>query len=201
MRLYTGRIYTSMKWVYNFVLLNLLFIVSCVPIFTIPLALTALFSVARDMISEDPGESTVVTVFVRGFIKNAVQSYMIAVSALIVSIFIYVDFQILRKLDTGVNALIALILCLVVFLSFIVLCHAFPIVAATKLKWPDLARISIRMPFFKPYRTIVGLMSVVAAFYISMRFPVLFVLCFFSVSACAVSWSVETKLKEIIDER
>lgn len=117
----------------NLVILNILWIISCIPVITIFPATTAMFSVVRNwQTNKDP---TVLKQYMKEFIANFKNSFFIGLIWLVMIFVLYFDFAFVLTLEThfkvigfGVFFTISfLIICTTVFL--------FPILVNYQVNW------------------------------------------------------------------
>ena len=112
--------------VFDIVILNLLFIICCIPIVTIGASLTAMYSITLKMVRNE--ESHIIREFLKSFKQNFRQGTILEAIAIIIAFFITID---LRIIAMGYDNLKVLeILCYaVVIWSYIIFLYAFPISA------------------------------------------------------------------------
>ena len=112
--------------VIDLVILNLLFIICCIPIVTIGASLTAMYSITLKMVRNE--ESHIIREFLKSFKQNFRQGTILGAIAIIIGFFITID---LRIIAMGYDNLkIVEILCYAAaFWSYIIFLYAFPISA------------------------------------------------------------------------
>lgn len=112
--------------VIDLVILNLLFIICCIPIVTIGASLTAMYSITLKMVRNE--ESHIIREFLKSFKQNFRQGTILGAIAIIIAFFITID---LRIIAMGYDNLKVLeILCYAVAIwSYIIFLYAFPISA------------------------------------------------------------------------
>lgn len=112
--------------VIDIVILNLLFIICCIPIVTIGASLTAMYSITLKMVRNE--ESHIIREFLKSFKQNFRQGTILGAIAIIIAFFITID---LRIIAMGYDNLKVLeILCYAVAIwSYIIFLYAFPISA------------------------------------------------------------------------
>lgn len=112
--------------VIDIVILNLLFIICCIPIVTIGASLTAMYSITLKMVRNE--ESHIIREFLKSFKQNFRQGTILGAIAIIIAFFITID---LRIIAIGYDNLKVLeMLCYAVAIwSYIIFLYAFPISA------------------------------------------------------------------------
>lgn len=112
--------------VIDLVILNLLFIICCIPIVTIGASLTAMYSITLKMVRNE--ESHIIREFLKSFKQNFRQGTILGAIAIIIGFFITID---LRIIAMGYDNLkVVEILCYAVAIwSYIIFLYAFPISA------------------------------------------------------------------------
>ncbi|RLQ94024.1 YesL family protein [Falsibacillus albus] len=121
-----GRIFSTLSKVFDLLILNILFLISCVPIVTIGASLTALYSVTLKMVRNE--ELFVAREFRSSFISNLKQSSIIWVAALL----FFAALISIGHFVVPVNSLILfplLLLATIILLSFM---YVFPMIAKFK---------------------------------------------------------------------
>ena len=112
--------------IFDLILLNLLFIFSCVPIITIGASTSALSYVTLKMIrGEDP---YIWQNFWKSFRQNFKQGTLIWVFSILVFIFLGMDFYIINSQNTTLFAVIRILLWCVCLVALSVFLYVFPII-------------------------------------------------------------------------
>ncbi|MBS6500851.1 MAG: DUF624 domain-containing protein [Clostridium sp.] len=113
--------------IFDMVVLNLLFIIFCIPIVTIGASLTAMYSITLKMVINE--ESHIIRGFLKSFKQNFRQGTIIGMIAIIITLFIIIDLRIIGV--TGSDRLKVLqVLCYIVAIwEYIIFLYAFPILS------------------------------------------------------------------------
>lgn len=113
--------------IFDLVVLNLLFIICCIPIVTIGASFTAMYSVTLKMVINE--ESHIIRGFLKSFKQNFRQGTIIGMIAIIITLFIIIDLRIIGI--TGSDRLKVLqVLCYIVAIwGYIIFLYAFPILS------------------------------------------------------------------------
>ena len=137
-----NRTYRLLEVFANFVLLNLLWLIACIPIFTIYPATAAMFSVVREWIRDN--EIGVLRTFLAFFRVNFKQSFWIGVLWTSLGIALTIDFLLVTQMTIAIIqvvlfALITLTACLYLGISV----WLFPMIANFRTGWRTLLKDSL----------------------------------------------------------
>ena len=110
----------------DLVILNLVFLVTCIPIITIGPALTALYSITLKMVKNE--EAYIVKNYFLAFKANFKISFLSWLIVLAVSILIFVDYRIIAQF-TNLPSIFLILLLAVFFLFSLVILFLFPYIA------------------------------------------------------------------------
>lgn len=115
----------------DLIMLNLLFLVCCIPVVTIGPAITAMYYV--NLRSIRYGDGYVVRTFFRAFRESFKQSFAAGILTMAVGILFGFDFRFWQNVDFGVFSTMMIVVsgCFA-FLCFIVAIWLFPLIAKTK---------------------------------------------------------------------
>lgn len=113
--------------VFDIVVLNLLFVICCIPIVTIGASLTAMYSITLKMVRNE--EPNIIRGFLKAFKQNFRQGTIVGMTAIIIALFITIDLRIIAM--TGYDSLkVVQVLCYIVAIwGYIIFLYAFPILA------------------------------------------------------------------------
>lgn len=124
---FSGKIFTVGTRITDIVLLNLVYLVCCIPIVTIGAATTALYYVSLKM-AEDK-ESYIIRSFFKSFKENFRQATIIWLILLVIGIFIGVDFRIVMPQDGAFFKVLLYLLSMTAILLLFVLLYVFPVLS------------------------------------------------------------------------
>ncbi len=126
MKLYSenNELYTALNKLGDLVLLNVLFVVSCIPVITIGAALTSMYSVTNKMVQQE--NIKIFSDYKNAFIKNFKQATLIWIFILVAIFILIADIQILGVFQNSI--LLGLILG-VILLLFMITSYIFPLIA------------------------------------------------------------------------
>ncbi|QHT47972.1 DUF624 domain-containing protein [Bacillus sp. SB49] len=168
--------YKTLERIVDFVLLNLLWIVLCIPVVTVFPATTAMFSVQRRLIMEKEYQG-VFRPFFRSFRENFKRSFLLSVLWAGLAIFLYWDFQLLSLHPSFLSTLLyvpfGLLLC--VFLATTI--YLFPVIVHidSGMKHTIRNALMLMVSNFGPTMLLIGL-TVVAGFIVYQVPATIFVL-------------------------
>lgn len=164
--------------VYRYLALNVVFLVFCIPVITIPAALAGLFSVSRKFVySEDP---SIFRTFLDGFKENFRQSLAFGLFLLIAGALLWFDYSLARTYDSG---LLMCIWAIALFASISLTVHLCSLLVHMELSVKDLFSNALKISLIKPFVTVFIIVVILAFSYVSFIVPILFFTFFFSVSA------------------
>ena len=122
-----NKFFTFMSRVADLIILNLLFIVCCIPIVTIGPAITAMYYVTLKMARNE--ESYIARAFFKSFKENFRQGIIIWIMALAMFILEYMDFYIMKQVEGGFYTVIKYGLAVIAMLLVMIFLYVFPVLA------------------------------------------------------------------------
>jgi uncharacterized membrane protein YesL len=190
-----GIVYRVCSWVYNFILLNILYIFSCILIVTAFPATAALFGVARQWVKGK--DVNVFKQYKELFKENLKQSVWIGFLIALVCLFLTADFYTLTLIHTTLKPLLFICLLIVSFIVWTALSSVYPLMVNGFYSNKELIANAFKLSFFQPHITIVQTILSLAWVYLSIRFGVLIVIISFSGFAFFNYWLVNLKFKKL----
>lgn len=177
MNILISRIYHYMEKLADLFLLNLLWILFCLPIITIFPATVSMYGVVRKWIIKKETDGVFRTFF-HQFRECFRQSFGISILWAIFGYFVYLDFQIIHsnKFFLGIFGLFAL-------LFFSVTVYLFPTMAHFQTHWKNIIQNSLIMAVSYPLSTILLLIILLVTLCLIYMFP-LFIAISGSLFAC-----------------
>ncbi len=178
-----GRFFNMDSPVMNFlgrvadlVWLNILYIICCLPIFTIGAATSALYYVTMKMVADEEGYIT--KSFFKSFKDNFKQATIIWLFLMLAGFIFFIDFRILRSMEGTPSKVIYVIICVVAMLVMFMTTYIFPLLA----KFENTIKNSIKNAFLISIRhfpyTILLIIGFIAPFviiyFITALLPILF---------------------------
>ncbi|MDD2981074.1 MAG: DUF624 domain-containing protein [Hespellia sp.] len=113
--------------IFDLVILNLIFILSCIPIFTIGASLSALYYVCLKMLRGE--EPYIWQNYWKAFRKNFRQSTLLWILAIVAFVILGMDFYIINSRDTLAFAVIRVALWLVCLVLVCIFLYLFPVIS------------------------------------------------------------------------
>ncbi|MDQ0343154.1 DUF624 domain-containing protein [Lederbergia wuyishanensis] len=175
--------------------LNILFIISCIPIITIFPAISALFGVVRQW--KRNNDVYVVAQFRKMFTENWKQSYLVGILTTLIGGFLVFDFYLLYHTDISYKTVIFVALMFIIFLFMICCISIYPLMVHLKTSFKRLCISSLQVGLFKIHLSLFCLILLAAWTTLSLRFIILFVFFFFSVSAYIIYWIADVKFNKL----
>lgn len=111
----------------SIVLLNILWIVCCIPVVTIGAATTALYYVTLKLVRDE--ESYIVKSYFKSFALNFRQATGIWAMVLVFLGILYFDFSVLNTSESPISHVITILLYVLIFFFIMVMCYVFPLLA------------------------------------------------------------------------
>lgn len=130
----------------DLMILNLLFILTCIPIVTIGAACTSLYYVTMKMARDE--DAYIARSYFKSFKQNFKQATLIWVAALLLLIVLFLDFQILNAMTAGYVNVIRIALISVSLIIAMILLYTFPVLA----KFYNSIKNTLKNAFFMSIR-------------------------------------------------
>ena len=193
-----GIFYRIGTWLYNFMYLNILFIICCIPIITIYPAFAALFGVVRQW--RNNKDVAIFSQFKEMFIENWRQSYLVGILFTIIFSFIAFDFMFLYQINSSYKVVISIALILFSFLAILSFLSIYPLMVHMNTTFKQLCISSLKIGIYKLHLTLFCMLIVGAWTILSLRFALLIPFFFFSVSAYIIYWMADLKFKKVLPQ-
>ncbi len=196
-----GKVMLFLSRIADLILLNLIFLICCLPIVTIGASITSLYTVTLKMTKDE--ESYIIKGFFKAFKDNFKQSTIIWMTALFIGIVFAVDFWIIFNISFAAANIILVLLCVFFFLFLLALLYVFPVLArfynTTYNTVKNAFLISIaNLPYTFLLLLIFIIPSVLFIFYLLYMLPVL-LLIGFSLEAFLASYIYRKVLDKYIN--
>lgn len=137
------------KKIYYTVILNFLFMLTCIPIITIGASMTAMNDVITRIINER--EVSTVKDYFRAFKQNFVKSTIVWIPALIILFIMYVDVYYWIHYETGVYGKVMLVASAIVILVYLMILHTvFPLIARFDMSVKEYVKNAVEITFRSP---------------------------------------------------
>jgi len=155
MNILDTRIYRWLEAATDFFLLNLLWLVACLPVVTIFPSTAAMFGVVRDWVRRKEGSLT--RTFVTRFRENFGQSLLVGAVWTVFGVALFLDFLVANQLPFGAEVVLKSVLVLVSFLYAFGSVYLFPVMVHYDTDWRTLIKNSLLLSIGRLPTTIVCL--------------------------------------------
>ena len=128
---------------------NLLFLFFCLPVITIPAALSGMSRVCMLLVRD--GTSFVWTDFITEFKTSFIKSMVVFLSSIVFLPSAYLCTYISRSVETGAGSFLLFVLAVLIFFwSLLMICYAFAMMSLCKLRTGEIIRNAISLIFLEP---------------------------------------------------
>lgn len=177
-----GKIYKTMEFIMNAFLLNLLWLVLCLPILTIFPATTAMFGVVREWKKQN--DISIFSSFFRLLKENFKQSFLIGLLWLVFTGLLLGDFIITNQLNSSVKYILFSFFFLMGILYLFVSIYIFPVLVHYKVTWKYAIKNALLLSISRLHHTILSILIIAAVM----------VLCFYLPAAMMLGFSISAYL-------
>ena len=130
MKILESGLYQTINTISNFFLLNILWLLMCLPIVTIFPATAALFAVLREW--QTKRSTQLFTIFFRYFKENLIQSVMLSIIWAFCASILYVDFLFTNQITTSLKPVFSITLIIATILFSFTTIYLFPVMTQYK---------------------------------------------------------------------
>lgn len=125
---YDSKFIEALDNIADIIILNLLFIISCIPIITIGTSITSMYYVTLKMVRDE--NSSVIKLFIKSFKENFKISTIVWTLMIVVFSVLFIDFKIIGLISSKGLSLILRVSSIMISIMFIFLfTYVFPIIA------------------------------------------------------------------------
>jgi uncharacterized membrane protein YesL len=149
------RVYRWLEVATDFFLLNLMWLVACLPVVTIFPSTAAMFGVVRDWVRGKEGSLT--RTFIARFRENFGQSLLVGVIWTVFGVALFLDFLVASKLSFGAEVVLKALLVLVYALYAFGSVFLFPVMVHYEADWKTVIRNSLLMSIGRLPTTVMSL--------------------------------------------
>jgi uncharacterized membrane protein YesL len=149
------RVYRWLEVATDFFLLNLMWLVACLPVVTIFPSTAAMFGVVRDWVRGKEGSLT--RTFIARFRENFGQSLLVGVIWTVFGVALFLDFLVASKLSFGAEVVLKALLVLVSALYAFGSVFLFPVMVHYEADWKTVIRNSLLMSIGRLPTTVMSL--------------------------------------------
>ncbi|GHH97856.1 YesL family protein [Neobacillus kokaensis] len=164
-----GKLYKTMEFWMNIFLLNILWLLMCIPIVTIFPATTAMFAVLREWKTQR--DIRVFSAYVRFLKENFKQSFLIGVVWLIFTGLLLGDLIITNQLNSNLKYILFSFFFLLTILYLFVFITIFPVMAHYQVSWKGAIKNAFLLSIAKLHYTILSLIIMASAVLLCFYFP------------------------------
>ncbi|WP_194287374.1 YesL family protein [Gracilibacillus oryzae] len=166
-----SKLYTTLETITNFILLNLIWLVVSIPVFTLFPATAAMFSVVRDWTLKK--EINLLKHFFQYFRLHFTKSFILGIGFIIFVIIFFIDLSILGELDHSMSILVLSLLFLVgISVSFMGI-FLFPLMIRYELTLRDLIKNSFMFSIMYYPSTLLSIILLVTVSLIVAVVPIM----------------------------
>ncbi|MBS4206881.1 DUF624 domain-containing protein [Bacillus sp. FJAT-50079] len=184
-----SKIYRSLEFIMNFFVLNLLWLLACLPIITIFPATTAMFGVIRDWKSHY--DTPIFTTYFRMFKENFKLSFLIGCLWIVFAILLVADFMFTNQLDSIAKYPLFAFFFLLGILYVFVTIYIFPVIVHYNVTFNNAIKAALLLSISHLPFTLLSMLIFGAAIAINFYFP----------AAMFISFSVAVYLVYSLIER
>jgi len=174
MNILDTRVYRWLEVATDFFLLNLLWLVACLPVVTIFPSTAAMFGVVRDWVRKKEGSLT--RTFVARFRENFGQSLLIGVVWTVFGVALFLDFLVANQLSYWPGVLMKSVLVLASSVYAFGSVFLFPVMVHYDTDWKTVIKNSLLLAIGRLPTTIVCLVLVVVTAGLTVVFPFLVII-------------------------
>lgn len=154
--------------VFDLVILNALFLIGCMPILTIGVSLSAMYSVTLKLVKKE--NDSIVKLFIKAYKDNLKQGLLYGILALSLIIFLYMDLFYLSLLfPTSVGMIKIMIIALAIMIYLIYL-YIFPLIARYEFSSKEVYQTALKISLSNlPWNLVLVSLNlpIIAMFFIS----------------------------------
>jgi uncharacterized membrane protein YesL len=153
----------------NFLLLNLLWLLACIPVLTIYPATAAMFAVVRDWVRK--GDVGAIQPFILRFRENFRESFVIGIVWTVSGTALVLDFYLVAQIPAGLRTILYLLLSFVLLLYAFASVYLFPVMVHFDTTWPVVLKNSLLLGIGRLLTTVKCLLVIVTMVSVSVFAP------------------------------
>jgi uncharacterized membrane protein YesL len=157
-----NKLYSTLNTMVDLFLLNLIWVITMLPLITFFPATAALFGVVRRRILQKESEG-IFKSFFQLFKENCKQSFVISIIWSALALFLYLDYRIIDPSSSGGQLILYSILVIGIVLFSSITIYLFPIMVHFELNWKQVIRNAFLFSLMNPVLTILLLIIAAAA--------------------------------------
>ena len=198
MSLLNSRIYRFTEKLVDFLYLNIIWLLFCIPILTAFPATTAMFGVVRKW-QLQTDEQGVMRTFWQLFKENFRNSIILSVFWIASAIFLYMDMQLIKPSESFSQMLLFILIVFAISIFLSVTVYLFSVLVHIDANWKTTIRNAWFVALLNPFMTIIVILFTVFWLYLIYLYPLL-ILCTSSLIAYVlygISHRIFTKLQHV----
>lgn len=164
-----GKLYRTMEFIMNAIILNLLWLVICFPILTIFPATTALFAVVREW--QKKNDIKVFSAFLRHLKENFKQSFVLGILWIVFTLLLIGDFIITNQMQSNLKYVLFAVFFLLIIVYIFASIAIFPVIVHYKVSWKDAIKNAMLLSFGNPHLVLLSLGIIVGTVVLIFNFP------------------------------
>ena len=173
MNILDSRVYRWLEVATDFFLLNLMWLVACLPLVTIFPSTTAMFGVVRDWVRHKEGG--LVSTFVTRFRENFGQSFLVGAIWTVFGVTLFLDFLVASQLSSGAEVVLKSVLVLASCVYAFGSVFLFPVMVHYETDWKTVLKNSLLLSIGRLPTTLVCLVFVVVMAGLTVIAPLLLI--------------------------
>lgn len=158
--------------IFDFIILNLLWIICSLPIITVGASTSALYYCMMKIIRET--ESGIVKMFFRAFKENLKQGCSLAIIFMATGAFLVFDLYMCMTLQTDIGSFVALVLCIMLIIWMVLISFAFPLLAQFENTTKNIIKNAVGMSMVDLKKTIIIVLFNIIPIILLLEFPYYF---------------------------
>ena len=190
-----GYLYRFCVWISHFTVLNVLFLISCIPVITIFPAFAATFGMARQWNKKN--EPPLVSTYLKLFKENFRQSMIIGGLIVFFGLLLYTDLHVILHIKSNIKIALYLFFCFMMLFYIAIILHIFPLMVNGYYTINQLLVNALKFSLFKFHLTLVNMVCIYGLFFISLKFPFIFIFFFASISIFITYWHFARKFAKL----
>jgi uncharacterized membrane protein YesL len=168
------RVYRWLEVATDFFLLNLMWLVACLPVVTIFPSTAAMFGVVRDWVRRKEGSLT--RTFITRFRENLGQSLLVGAIWTVFGMALFLDFLVANQLSYWAQIVLKSVLVLVSTVYAFCSVYLFPVMVHYETDWKTVIKNSLLISIGRLPTTVVCLMFLVVMVWLTVAVPFLVVI-------------------------
>jgi len=129
--------------------------------------------------------------------ENFRQSMVVGIIIFIIGLLLYGDFRIITNIDSNITIALYMFFCLMTAFYVVVVINVFPLMVNGYYTGKQLLINALKLGLYKFHLTLINLICLYALFFISLKFPFIFLFFFSSIAIFITYWLSEWKFTQL----